>query len=131
MKWLWSWSRTCVLVGFTPSTILISMVRKPLAGRITNYWVPYTKFWRVSVSLCWLWAINLAVSSDYPLQFSSFRWVENEQVPKRAREIFKTKRSLIFGSSYWKVNSPGEAFLLLIQVMWASLFSIQRFSNSC
>ena len=33
--------------------------------------------------------LTSAVSSDYLLQFCSHLWVENEQVAKRAREIFE------------------------------------------
>ena len=53
--------------------------------------------------------LTSAVSSDYPLQFSSFRWVENEQVPKRAREIFKTIKEIIdFWKQLRKSKQPGR-----------------------
>ena len=49
------------------------------------------------------------VSSNYSLQFCSRRWIENEQIAKRAREILEKIKGII------NVNSQ------LIQVMNISL----------
>ena len=50
-----------------------------------------------------------ALSSDYPLQFCSHRWLENEQVIKRAREIFeKIKEIIDFWKQLPKSKQPGR-----------------------
>ena len=49
------------------------------------------------------WQTTSTVSSDYPLQFCSQCWVENEWVVKRAKEIFEKIKEII---DFWK-QLPG------------------------
>ena len=53
--------------------------------------------------------LTSAISSDYLLQLCFHRWVENDQVFKKATEIFEKIKeiALIFGNRYLKVSSLG------------------------
>ena len=53
--------------------------------------------------------ITLAKTSDYPLQFCSHRWVENEIVTKRAIEIWPRMVEIVrFWKGLSKSNQPGK-----------------------
>ena len=53
--------------------------------------------------------LTSAVSSDYPLQFCSHRWAENERVAKRAREVFaKIKETIDFWKQLPKSKQSGR-----------------------
>ena len=53
--------------------------------------------------------ITLAKTSDYPLQFCSHRWVENEIVAKRTIEIWPRMVEIVrFWKGLSKSNQPGK-----------------------
>ena len=54
-------------------------------------------------------ALTVATESEYPLKFCGHRWVENENVARRAREIWPKIMEIVeFWKSLPKSKQPGQ-----------------------